>query len=785
MGLFMGVRYIGARIKRKEDYRFITGRGLFIDDIKLPNMLYIAYLRSPYAHAKIKDIDTSKALRIQGVVAIYTGRDLLDKVKPIPTSWVVPGANLKVPRYLAMAYDKARYVGEIVATVVARDPYTAQDAVDAIHVDYEPLGAVTDVEEALKPGAPLIHEEAPNNLAFEWRMQVGEDPNETFKKADKVVSQRIINQRVAPSPMETRGAIASYDPIKQELTMWITSQNPHVHKLVISQILGIPEHKIRVIAPDIGGGFGSKIHIYPGEVIAGWISMNLKAPVKWVETRREHMMATIHARDYVQYVDAAFKNDGSLLGLRVRAYANMGAYLSTLAPGLPTIIYSTLIPGIYRLRSLDLTVYGVFTNTTPVDAYRGAGMPEAIHLIERVMDLGARELNLDPAEIRRRNMYEKAPVTTITGLSYDSGRYLETFEYALKLAEYEKWRAEQNRARDAGRLIGIGISSYVSTAGFAPSRVARATGFGLGLWESALIRVLPTGKIMVYTGTQPHGQGGETTLSQIVADLLGVAIDDVEIIYGDTSLTPFGLGTSGDRTAAVGGGAIFVATKKIIEKARKIAAALLEAREEDLEFSGGKFYVKGTPEKSVTLQDVALASYTADKLPPGLEPGLEAVAFYDPQNFTFPYGTHICVVEIDGETGIIRILKYIAVDDAGKIINPLIVEGQIHGGVLQGIGQALYEEVKYDKDGNLLTQSFSEYMIPTAIEAPKIETYLVETPSPHNPLGVKGVGETGTIAAPPCIVNAVVDALSHLGVKHIDMPITPEKIYKILESYKR
>lgn len=785
MGLLMGVRYIGARIKRKEDYRFITGRGLFVDDIKLPNMLYIAYLRSPYAHAKIKDIDTSKALRIQGVVAIYTGRDLLDKVKPIPTAWVVPGANLKVPRYLAMAYDKVRYVGEIVAAVVAKDPYTAQDAVDAIHVDYEPLGAVTDVEEALKPGAPLIHEDAPNNLAFEWRMQVGEDPNETFKRADKVVSQRIINQRVAPSPMETRGAIASYDPIKQELTMWITSQNPHVHKLVISQILGIPEHKIRVIAPDIGGGFGSKIHIYPGEVIAGWISMNLKAPVKWIETRREHMMATIHARDYVQYVDAAFKNDGTLLGLRVRAYANMGAYLSTLAPGLPTIIYSTLIPSIYRLRSLDLTVYGVFTNTTPVDAYRGAGMPEAIHLIERVMDLGARELNLDPAEIRRRNMYEKAPVTTITGLSYDSGRYLETFEYALKLAEYEKWRAEQKRARDAGRLIGIGISSYVSTAGFAPSRVARATGFGLGLWESALIRVLPTGKIMVYTGTQPHGQGGETTLSQIVADLLGVAIDDVEIIYGDTSLTPFGLGTSGDRTAAVGGGAIFVATKKIIEKARKIAAALLEAREEDLEFSGGKFYVRGAPEKSVTLQDVALASYTADKLPPGLEPGLEAVAFYDPQNFTFPYGTHICVVEIDGETGIIRILKYIAVDDAGKIINPLIVEGQIHGGVLQGIGQALYEEVKYDKDGNLLTQSFSEYMIPTAIEAPKIETYLVETPSPHNPLGVKGVGETGTIAAPPCIVNAVVDALSHLGVKHIDMPITPEKIYKILKSYKR
>ncbi len=540
---------------------------------------------------------------------------------------------------------------------------------------------------------------------------------------------------------------------------------------------------MRVIAPDIGGGFGSKIHIYPGEIITAWVSIKLRSPVKWVETRREHMMATTHARDYVQYVDAAFKSDGTILGLRVRAYANMGAYLSTLAPGLPTIIFSTLIPGVYKLRSLDLTVYGAFTNTTPVDAYRGAGMPEAIYLIERIMDLGARELNIDPAEIRRRNMHEKAPVTTITGLNYDSGRYLEVFEHALKIAEYDKWRAEQAKARETGRLIGIGISSYVSTAGFAPSRVARATGFGLGLWESAHIRVTPTGKVIVYTGTRTHGQGGETTLSQIVADLLGVPIEDVEIVQGDTALTPFGLGTSGDRTAPVGGGAVFLAARKIIDKARKIAAALLEAREEDLVFDAGRFYVRGSPEKYVTIQSVALASYAADKLPPGVEPGLEALAFYDPENFTFPYGTHIAVVEIDRETGAVKILRYVAVDDAGRIINPMIVEGQIHGGVLQGVGQALYEEIRYDRDGNLLTQSLSEYMVPTAREAPRIESHFVETPSPHNPLGVKGVGETGTIAAPPCIVNAIIDALSHLGVRHIDMPITPEKIHSILLRY--
>jgi carbon-monoxide dehydrogenase large subunit len=777
-------KYIGSRVKRKEDLRFITGRGTYIDDLKFPSMLYMAFLRSNVAHAKIKSIDTSKASRISGVVAIFTGKDLKDDIAPIPTSWIVPGSDLKVPKYLPMAVDRVRYVGEILAAVVAEDPYTAYDAIDAIEVDLEPLPAVTNVEDAIKPGAPQIHEEAPDNIAFRWRLRGGEDVEEIFKQADKIVSQRMINQRVAPSPMETRGAVASYNRVTRDLTLWVTSQNPHVHRLVLSGILGIPEHKIRVIAPDIGGGFGSKIHIYPGEVIVSWASMKLGRPIKWIETRREHFMATIHARDYVYYVDAAFKYDGSFLGLKARVFSNMGAYLSTLAPGLPTIIFSTLVPSVYKIRALDLEVYGVFTNTTPIDAYRGAGMPEAIYMVERILDIAARELRIDPEEIRRRNMFERAPLTTITGLTYDSGEYIKTFEKALEISGYYRLREEQKKALEQGRLVGVGISCYVSTAGFAPSRVARATGFGLGLWESALIRVHPTGKVTVYTGTHTHGQGGETVIAQIVADTLGVPIEDVEVIHGDTSITSFGLGTSGDRTVPVGGGAAYIASKKIIEKAKKIASSLLEAREEDVEFKDGRFYVKGAPSKYVDIKDVALAAYTADKLPKGIEPGLEAIAFYDPENFTFPHGVHICMVEIDQETGITKILKYIAIDDAGRIINPMLAEGQIHGGVLQGIGQALYEQVTYGEDGSLLTQTFSDYMIPTSSEAPTIESLFIETPSPHNPIGAKGLGETGTIAAPPAVVNAILDALSHIGIKHIDMPITPEKIYNAIKTKK-
>jgi carbon-monoxide dehydrogenase large subunit len=775
-------QHLGKPVKRKEDPKLVTGRGLYVDDIKLPGMLYAAFLRSPYAHAKIKSIDVSKALRIPGAVAVYTGKDFRGKIGPIPTGWQLTGADLKVPEWPVVAYDKVRFIGEIVAVVVASDPYRARDALEAIEVDYEPLQAVVNVEDAIKPGAPQLHEGVPNNIAFKWRLKGGEDFEEIGKKADKVIKQRMVNQRLIPSAMEPRGAVAEYNKYTGELTLWVTSQNPHVHRLLLSGVLGIPENKLRVIAPDVGGGFGSKIPVYPLEAIVARLAMDLGKPIKYVETRRENFLGAIHGRDHVEYVEAAIKNDGTVLGLRVRTLANMGAYLSTAAPGVPTILFGTMLSGPYKIRSVDVEVTGVFTNTIPVDAYRGAGRPEATYILERIMDLVARGLNMDPADVRRKNLIPEAPYAAVTGLTYDSGKYLEVFERALKIADYEGWRKRQSEARKEGRLIGVGIASYIEVCGLAPSRIARATGFGLGLWESAIVRVHPSGKVTVYTGTSPHGQGEDIAFAQIVAEELGVSLEDVEVIHGDTALVQFGMGSYGSRTSPVGGGAIALAARRVREKARKIAAALLEAREEDVVFEAGRFYVKGVLEKAVTIQQVALASYTAEKLPPGVEPGLEATVFYDPENFTFPYGTHVCVIEIDRETGGVKILRYVAVDDAGIIVNPMLAEGQVIGGALQGIAQALYEEAIYDSSGNLLTAGFNDYMIPTAMEAPKIESYFYETPSPHNPLGVKGIGETSTIASTPAVVNAVLDALAHLGVRHIDMPLLPSKIYKVLKE---
>ena len=775
-------QYVGKPIKRKEDPRLVTGRGVYVDDIKLPGMLYAAFVRSQYAHAKIKSIDASKALRMPGVVNVFTGNDLRGRIGPIPTGWLLAGADLKVPEWPAVAYDKVRFAGEIVAVVVAQDPYKARDAADAVEVDYEPLPAVVRSDEAIKPGAPQLHEGVPNNIAFKWRIKGGDDFDDVAKKAGRVIRQRMINQRLIPSAMEPRGAVAEYNRYSGELTMWITTQNPHVHRLFLSGILGIPENKIRVVARDVGGGFGSKIPVYPLEAIVGRLAIDLGRPVKYIETRRENFVGTIHGRDHIEDVEIAFDGEGHVHGLRVRTLANMGAYLSTAAPGVSTILFGTMLSGPYKIRSLDVEVTGVFTNTTPVDAYRGAGRPEATYLLERVMDLVARELNLDPAEVRRRNLVPEAPYTTITGLTYDSGKYLEVFERALKLADYEGWRKRQEEGRKEGRLIGIGIASYIEMCGLAPSRIARATGFGLGLWESAIIRIHPSGKVTVFTGTSPHGQGGDIAFAQIVAEELGISPDDVEVVHGDTALVQFGLGTYGSRTTPVGGGAIALAARRVREKARRIAAALLEAREEDVVAEGSRFYVKGSPEKFVTLQQAALAAYEADKLPPGIEPGLEATVFYDPENFTFPYGTHIAVVEIDRETGAIKILRYVAVDDAGVIVNPMLAEGQVIGGALQGIAQALYEEAVYDASGNLLTAGFNDYLIPTSREAPKIESYFYETPSPHNPIGVKGIGETSTIASTPALVNAVLDALAHLGVRHIDMPLLPSKIYSVLRE---
>lgn len=773
----------GAKVKRKEDPKLLTGQGKYTADIYLPNMVYAVFVRSPYAHAKIKKINKESAKKIKGVLGVYTYEDL--ELNPVPCAWLIPGSDLKVPKYYPLARDKVRFMGDPVAVVVAQSPYIAEDAAELIEVEYEPLEAVVNQEEAIKEGKPWLYDDVPNNIAFRWRLSGG-DIEKAFKEADVIIKQKIINHRLQPTAMETRAAVASYDLATDRLTIWVTSQNPHIHRLLLSVILGIPEHKIRVLAQDIGGGFGSKIHVYGAEAVVAALSRKLGRPVKWVEDRRENYLVTIHGRDHIQYVELAAKKDGTILGLRVKSYANLGAYLSTAAPGVPTILFGYILSGAYKISAIDCEVIGVLTNTAPVDAYRGAGRPEATYLIERMVDMLAHELGLDPAEIRKKNFIKKEefPYQVITGLVYDSGNYEEALEKALQIVDYKKLREEQKNLREKGRLIGIGISSYVEICGLGPSRVVRATGFGLGLWESATVRVHPTGKVTVFTGANPHGQGEVTTFAQVVAEELGVPFEDVEIIHGDTDMIPFGMGTYGSRTTPVAGGAIALACRKIKEKAKKIAAQLLEAREEDIVFEAGKFYVKGT-NKFKTIQEIALASYQAENLPFGMEPGLESTTFYDPENFTFPFGTHICVVEVDPETGIVKILRYVAVDDVGRQINPMIVEGQVHGGITQGLAQALYEEAVYDEKGNLLTASLADYLVPSAMETPSYESYFTITPSPHNPLGVKGVGETGTIASTPAIVNAVVDALWHLGIKHIDMPLKPDRVWSEIQKAKK
>jgi carbon-monoxide dehydrogenase large subunit len=776
-------RLFGAAVRRREDPRLITGHGLFVDDIRLPGMLYAAILRSPHAHARIRRIDVSRARALPGVVAVYTGQDLRGKVGAIPCAWLIPNADLKVPEHPPLAVDTVRYVGDGVAVVVAEDRGIARDALDLIEVDYEVLPAVTDAEQAMAPGAPQLHASVPGNVAFHWKVSGG-DVEAAFRAADVIVRQRFINQRLIPNAMETRAALAQYNPGSGELTLWMTSQNPHIHRVLLSGVLGMPEHKIRVIAPDVGGGFGSKIHHYPDEAIVCFLARELGRPVKWVEDRRENFIATTHGRDHIQDVELAARRDGTILGLRAIVRANLGAYLSTAAPGIPTILFGLMLSGAYRIPNIHCEVYGVLTNTTPVDAYRGAGRPEATYLVERMVDLLAREIGLDPVEVRRRNFIPASafPYTVATGITYDSGNYEATLDRALALVDYQKFREEQAQARAQGRYLGIGFSTYVEICGLGPSQVAGAVGFQGGLWESAVVRVHPTGKVSVFTGSSPHGQGEETTFAQIVADELGIPLDDIEVIHGDTDAIPMGWGTYGSRTTAVGGSAIALAARRVREKARKIAAHLLEAAEEDVEFQAGRFFVRGVPDRAKTIQEVALAAYLAWNLPPGLEPGLEASSFFDPSNFVYPFGAHVAIVEIDPETGKVRLRRYVAVDDCGPVINPKIVDGQVHGGVAQGVAQALYEAAIYDQNGQLLTGSLMDYAVPKADDLPPIETDRTETPSPVNPLGVKGVGETGTIAATPAVVNAVCDALAPLGITHIDMPLWPEKIWRIMRQ---
>ena len=775
------VKAMGEPILRKEDDRFLTGRGRYVADLTLPGTVFAKFVRSPYAHARLVRIDAKRALAIPGVIGVFTAMDLKGDVGNVPTAWTIPNADIKTPPYPALAKDVVRYAGEAVAVVVAETSASAEDAKELVEVQYDPLPVRVNQEAALEPGAPQLHAEAPGNVAFRWPL-AGGDVEAAFKEADVIVTERFVNQRLQPSAMEPRAAIAAYDPGTKELTLHVTSQNPHIHRLLLSIILGMPEQRIHVISPDVGGGFGSKIPCYPWEAVVCALAVRLGRPVKWVEDRSENMVATTHGRDHVQYVELAATKDGRILGIKVKAIANMGAYLSTAAPGIPTILFGFMVGGAYAIKAGHVEVTGVFTNTTPVDAYRGAGRPEALYLVERMVDLLARKLEMDPAEVRRKNFIppDKFPYPIAMGLTYDSGNYGAAFEKALSLVDYKKLRQEQAHARKEGRLMGIGLSSYVEICGLGPSSVVVSTGFAGGLWGSSTVRVHPTGKVTVYTGAHPHGQGEETTFAQVVAQELGIPVEDIDVVHGDTKSTPMGMGTYGSRTTPVEGGSVALSARKVRDKGRKIAAHLLEAREEDLDFRDGTFSVKGSPDAKKTIQEVAWAAYLADKMPAGVEPILEATTFYDPANFVFPFGTHVCVVDVDPETGQVSVRRYVAVDDCGTQINPMIVEGQVHGGVLQGLGQAMMEAAVYDETGNLLTSNFLEYLIPSSLEAPRIEAKSTVTPSPHNPIGAKGVGETGTIASSEAYVNAVMDALAPFGVANLDMPLTPEKVWRAI-----
>jgi carbon-monoxide dehydrogenase large subunit len=778
-------RLIGKSIKRREDPRFITGRGTYVDDVKLPGTTVAAFVRSPHAHARIKKIDTSAALKHPGVVTVFTGKDMTG-VNSLPCGWLLPG--LKVPPHPPLAADKANYVGDPVAIVIAETQAAAQDAAEKVKVTWEVLPAVSATDQATAKGAPQIHEVAPNNVAFEWQIGDAGAVDAAFRSAARVVKKKIVNQRLVANPMEPRACLASYDQATGDLTLWVTSQNPHVHRLLMAAfVLGIPEHKVRVIAPDVGGGFGSKIFLYNEETICSWATRQIKRPVRWTSTRREAFLTDAHGRDHVTEAEMAFDAQGKIVGLRVKTIAAMGAYLSTFAPAVPTYLYATLLNGVYTIPAIHAHVTGVFTNTTPVDAYRGAGRPEAAYLLERMIEAGAAALKKDAAEIRRTNFIPKFDngFQTQVALNYDSGDYAKAFDRLLQMIDYRKFRGEQEAARKQGRLLGIGFSTYIEACSIAPSKVVGSLGAQAGLYESGKVRVHPTGGVTVYTGSHAHGQGHETTFSQLVADELGVPMESVEIVHGDTGAIPFGMGTYGSRSGAVGGTAILMSLQKIKEKGKKIAAHLLEASASDIEYTNGQFQVKGFPGKSVPFGQVALTAYVPHNYPEGLEPGLEETSFYDPSNFCFPFGAHACIVEIDRDTGQVQIKRYLAVDDVGNVLNPMIVDGMVHGGIAQGVGQALWEGAVYD-DGQLVTGSMMDYAMPKADMLPMYETDRTVTPTPVNPLGLKGAGETGTIAATPAVVNAVVDALAPLGVDHIEtMPLTAGRVWSVMRNAKR
>ncbi len=777
-------RAFGVPHQRLEDARFIRGQGTYTDNMSLPGMLHMAVARSPIAHARIKSVDTSAAADMPGVVGVWTGQDLADAgYGGIPCAWVVPDSGTVTPAHPPVAIDTVRYVGDAVAIVVADTDANARDAALAVAVDYDPLPVVVDARKAMDDGSPQLHEEAANNQCFHWVVEGG-DVDAAFAAADVVVSDSYVNQRLIPNAMEPRAALARVDSGMDELTFWNTTQNPHIVRFLLSLDTPFVEHKIRVIAPDVGGGFGSKIPHYPEDSMTIFAAQQTGAPVKWTETRSENYLATIHGRDHVTDVEMAATSEGKILGLRAVTHANLGAYLSTASTGVPTILHGLMLSGAYEIGAVKEDVYGTFTNTTPVDAYRGAGRPEATFMIERMVDQVARQLDMDPVEIRRRNLIPPfdSGHEVVTTLVYDSGNYEGALDVAVGLFGYEEARKDQAKAREEGRLVGIGAVTYAEICGLGPSEVAGAVGFGGGLWESAIVRFHPSGKVSLMVGVNPHGQGEETTFAQIVADQLGVAVDDVDVVFGDTGQTPMGWGTYGSRTTPVSSGAIMGAVDQIKEKGAKIAAHLLEAAEEDIEFSNGTFSVKGSRAEGKTIQDIALAANTAWDMPEGVDPGLEASAFFNPGNFVYPFGTHFAQVEVDAETGEIELQSYIAVDDCGNIINPMIVDGQVHGGIAQGVAQALWEGAVYDDDGNLLSGSMMSYAVPKAEYLPSFVTGKTETPTNVNPLGVKGVGETGTIASTATVYNAVIDALAPLGVKSVEMPMTPERVWRAMSD---
>ncbi|MBN8871194.1 MAG: xanthine dehydrogenase family protein [Rhodospirillales bacterium] len=785
----MGFEGIGASVRRKEDARFLSGRGHYTDDINRPGQLYAFIKRSDRPHARIASLQTAQAAAAPGVVAVFTGADMAaDNVGGLPCGWQIhskDGSPMAEPPHPVLAIGKVRHVGDPVAVVIAESRQAAKDAAELLEIEYDDLPAVATTLDALEPGAPTVHDEVAGNVCYDWHIGDKAMVDAAFARAAKVVKLELTNNRLVPNAMEPRAALGDFDTSSGDFTLYTTSQNPHVIRLLMGAfVLHIPENKLRVVAPDVGGGFGSKIYHYAEEAIVTWAAGKLRRPVKWTAERNESFMSDAHGRDHVSTAEMALDADGTFLALRVATIANMGAYLSTFAPCVPTYLYATLLAGVYKTPAIYAEVKAVFTNTVPVDAYRGAGRPEATYLLERLVDVIAHDTGMDRVEIRRKNFIpaDAFPYQTPVALQYDSGNHEMTLKAALEAADFAGFEARRSAARAKGKLRGIGISTYLEACGIAPSAVVGSLGARAGLYEVANVKVHPTGSITVYTGTHSHGQGHETTFAQLISDQMGVPIDQIEVVHGDTSKIPFGMGTYGSRSLAVGGSAMVKAMDKIIAKGKKIAAHLMEAAVEDIEFDKGTFKVAGT-DKSKTLTDISLAAYVPHNYPiEELEPGLDETAFYDPKNFTFPGGCHVCELEIDQETGVVELVNFVAVDDVGRVINPMIVEGQVQGGVAQGVGQALLESAIYDSNGQLLSGSFMDYTMPRANDLVNISVGTEITLCTHNPLGVKGCGEVGAIGSPPAVINAVVDALKEYGIRHLDMPATGAKLWQILQA---